>query len=457
MSSAQLESLALKQAPGEFVLEGAAPHDLKQQVAERLAAHRQRRLRAPEAGVDEAQAEAASRRRGSLRHNPIAAAVAERYAQTPSYRAFLAEQAQRAIDEAAREAESRAAEAEVAARNAQAIAVAQQNLIEELERWKAPQEFTPAAAEVSETSRIEPAERSASQASVPVKEVSSEGLTVRLYEDIGPTRRSQPASTNAFVPADYQDPEEATVLDEEIAFRQSPVFEPYVIEPTVPLPANLLEFPRQLVAARRARPRLAEGPLLDAGAPRSPQLRIFEVEAEQISHLPEPSVTPVWANIRLDAHAVSDAVISADTPLLGSSMLPPATAPMSLRIMATTVDAAIIAIGFIGFVAVASHIADGLPTGIPGTIAAGCTLAVFYLLYQLLFFSFSEQTPGMRYARLGFCTFADGNPTRSAIRRRILAQMVALCPFGVGILWSLLDDDKLGWHDRISRMYPRAY
>jgi uncharacterized RDD family membrane protein YckC len=78
-------------------------------------------------------------------------------------------------------------------------------------------------------------------------------------------------------------------------------------------------------------------------------------------------------------------------------------------------------------------------------------------VYQLLFFTFSEATPGMRYARIALCTFADDNPTRSAMRRRILAGVLAACPLGIGFLWAWLDDDGLGWHDRISRMYQRSY
>ena len=69
------------------------------------------------------------------------------------------------------------------------------------------------------------------------------------------------------------------MLDAEIAFRQSPVFEPLVAQERLRrFPGNLLEFPRQLVAAKKARPRLAEGPLLLEEAIRNPQLRIFEVE-----------------------------------------------------------------------------------------------------------------------------------------------------------------------------------
>ena len=53
----------------------------------------------------------------------------------------------------------------------------------------------------------------------------------------------------------------------------------------MPLAANLIEFPRELVAARKVRPRLAEGPLRDA-EPQAGQLRIFEVEPESIDHRP---------------------------------------------------------------------------------------------------------------------------------------------------------------------------
>jgi uncharacterized RDD family membrane protein YckC len=93
----------------------------------------------------------------------------------------------------------------------------------------------------------------------------------------------------------------------------------------------------------------------------------------------------------------------------------------------------------------------------PAAITAAVTFTVFTLLYQLLFFTLSEATPGMRYARIALCTFADDNPTRPAMRRRILATVLAACPLGIGFLWAWLDEDGLGWHDRISHMYQRSY
>jgi uncharacterized RDD family membrane protein YckC len=63
----------------------------------------------------------------------------------------------------------------------------------------------------------------------------------------------------------------------------------------------------------------------------------------------------------------------------------------------------------------------------------------------------------MRYAKIGLCTFDDENPTRKAMRRRLAAVLLSVIPFGLGILWAFFDDDRLGWHDRISRTYQRSY
>jgi hypothetical protein len=63
----------------------------------------------------------------------------------------------------------------------------------------------------------------------------------------------------------------------------------------------------------------------------------------------------------------------------------------------------------------------------------------------------------MRAARIALCTFADGNPARSAMRRRILAVLLSACPLGLGFLWAALDEERLTWHDRVSRMYQRSY
>ncbi len=458
MSSAQRDLLPLDEGPNQTEAaetEAAAPFALKEQVAQRLAAHRARRTHphdSPKPAVPVASA--------NSRASRIAAAVAERYANSQSYRAFLAEQAENAI---------RAAEAaaEAAARTAQAAADAQYHLLAELDQWNLTSPPPPS----DPASSTAPPITESFPPSPPLAQDAASGLTIRLYDADQVTRSyPNPSSighrTQPQVPLDE---EEVLALEDEIAFRQSPVFE----DPPTDIPANLIEFPRQLVAPRKARPRLAEGPLREEAdhsahqTAETAQLRIFEVEATQISSAPAvESLAPEWSSILLAAHPVSPVVEAPDAPF--QPVLSPQTARFSLRLMAAIVDGCIITAALLVFTA-AFALTVGKLSG-PATaatasritlqaaaITAAVTFAVFTLLYQLLFFTFAEATPGMRYARIGLCTFSDDNPTRAAMRRRIFAAVLSACPLGIGFLWAWLDEDGLGWHDRISRMYQRSY
>ena len=564
LNSAAVDNPNLRGIENDGAAEVRSADVLRMQVAERLAAHRRLRSRVTSPAsmlADEPE------RRGT-RSARIAAAVAERYARTPSYRAFLAAEAERAFEQA------RAA-AEVAAMNAQAIAEAQQRMLdafdEDNERAmrRTAQETARAAGvqspaeegfraaqdeprcardvEVRESGAVElnlwpelepekaprarsDTPRAARQSAMP--RVSSEaaraaisaaghasGLTVRLYEEAdgrargygGVTQRlaipvPTPVHTNR---REYRNDAEAIALDEEIAFRQAPVFEEPA-GPPVPLPANLIEFPRQLVAPRKARPRLAEGPLREEteAAPGDGQLRIFEVDPAQISTQPVESLTdaPQWSSIWLDAPpapaSLSDAAKlagragfqqgmdeAADAVALADHLAVPAVQPASLgrRTVAGGIDAAIVFAAVCGFAATSLAIfnrasgchAGAWQTGVtllpalrlvaasiasetgvqPSQIGiAGAVVGVFLVaLYKALFFWFTDATPGMRCARIGLCTFDDENPTRKAIRRRLGALLLSAVVGGFGFAWAMLDEERLTWHDRITRMYLRKY
>ncbi|HUZ93897.1 MAG TPA: RDD family protein [Edaphobacter sp.] len=484
MSSAQLDIQPLDEAAEEAEA-ALAPLALKQQVAERLAAHRARHGQQAAAPAPTIVRPASTKPRAAQ----IAAAVAERYAQSQSYRAFLAAEAERAIQEAQ-------AAAEVAARSAQAIADAQNALLAELEQWElTPPPAPPSPLSVSPTSSSATPDLSSlapqslssfapptlssfaegggsASSTAPQQQVSSVGLTVRLYED---RNHAIPGPFSGASHNRYQNPfaeieeDERLALEDEIAFRQSPTFE----DPIAPveIPANLIEFPRQLVASRRARPRIAEGPLREEAeqAHDATQLRIFEVEPTQISTAPAAesaeSIIPEWSSILLSALPVSSYVEPETSRLPFSPVLPLHAASPSLRLMAAMVDGCILLAAFLSFVVVfvltlaklpAPPVAAHIPLQIAAIGSVG-VLALMALIYQGLFFTFSDTTPGMRYARIGLCTFNDENPTRAAMRRRVLAGVLAACPLGLGFLWAWLDDDSLGWHDRISHIYQRSY
>ncbi|MBS1815177.1 MAG: RDD family protein [Acidobacteria bacterium] len=445
---------------------------LKREIAERLATHRRRKG---------ASGPRTSLSADSTPANPIAAAVAARFSNEVSYQEFLKAEA----ESQRRQAE---AAAEIARRNAEAIAQAQRELMEDLAEWNAriaaanaanpyyaadENEIQPAihpmlvempaaqceaepSAAVPITQEIS-AQEDASDARTPEASARIDSAISRFEEAVSASTLSEPTalivepehtvSPKLTVPSPKE--EALRSIREALAAAAPPV-------PTTPIPANLIEFPRQLVATRKARPRLAEGPLREETSPERTQLRIFEVEPDQVSSEPvSTSALPEWSSIRLDANSEPHAPAHVDAQ--ASFTFEPQTAPLEQRVMAAMVDGCAMAAAFLLFIGGVLWTAPVAPTGIPAAAAAAIVLLALFVAYHLFFFTFSDATPGMRYARIAFCTFGDDYPTRRAMRFRILAMLLSAAPMGMGLLWACMDENKLGWHDRISRMYPRSY
>lgn len=449
--------LPLQPLPAGTVSEEEA-RALKREIANRVADHRQRRGRPADAQTSLPMETPAPRHR-------VADSVAARFARSVSYSDFLKQEAEAAI----RQAE---AAAEVARRNAEAIAAAQQQLLEEIEQWNEPVAEQPEAHGPAEV--IAFAAPVETESPLGVSEAVTEARILAVEEPVSaPTPRVQlvepvaaPVVPEAVAPATPVRPDFAQVFTaavNEIQERPATLAERLglatgPLDSAVALPTNLIEFPRQLVAARKARPRLAEGPLRDEAdaAPERAQLRIFEVEASSVSTEPViESILPEWHTIRLDMDAPVRLTESPDAQI--SFAMPLYVAPGSQRMMAFLVDACCVFTGFLMAVTVAAYASPVLPTGLPAVLASVGTLFAFAIGYQALFFSLSGTTPGMRYARIGLCTFSDENPTRKAMLHRIFALLLAGMPLGLGLLWACMDEENLGWHDRISRMYPRGY
>jgi uncharacterized RDD family membrane protein YckC len=388
--------------------------------------------------------------------------VAARFARSVSYSDFLKQEAEAAI----RQAE---AAAEVARRNAEAIAAAQQQLLEEIAQWNEPAAPQPEAhgpAEVitfaAPVETESPLGVSEARVETAAPEVASRMIVevadpVAVAEPIAPAPVEaapvpRPDFAQVFTAAVNEIQERPVTLAERLGLATGP------LEVSEALPTNLIEFPRQLVATRKARPRLAEGPLREEAdaAPERAQLRIFEVEASSVSIVPAvESVLPEWHTIRLDVDLPVRTAESPDAQI--SFALPLYVAPVSQRLMAMAVDGCCVVAGLLMAVTAAAYASPVLPTGIAAAIACVATLFLFAVGYQALFFWLSGTTPGMRYARIGLCTFNDENPTRKAMQHRIFALLLAGMPMGLGLIWACMDEERLGWHDRISRMYPRAY
>lgn len=232
-----------------------------------------------------------------------------------------------------------------------------------------------------------------------------------------------------------------------------------VVEPAQPIYANLIEFPRELVAARKVRPRLAEGPLAaEPGA----QLSIFEVDPGDVCTEPEISGAavesaqpawsqPEWSGIKLGAEPEEELYREPELQVLQAVALE--LAPFSRRLLSVVFDVALIGTAFV----TAAMVAATRTAQLPGLRAIEMGSAVALLLvggfYHVLFFTLAKATPGMRYARIRLCTFDGQLPTRAQRTTRLIALLLSVLPVGLGLMWAVFDDDRLTWHDRLSRTY----
>lgn len=435
----------------------------KQEVNRRLAAHRNRKGAEPAV-----QAPQEPHRLGSSRAAKAAARVAARYAQAPSYSQLQAEEARVAV-RAAEIATQVALEAQAVAEDALAEmhAAAQEPplrctvVMESVDRGASPDASAvaeprpaggPAMKEEVSAMELLPAPEAASNS--PETDVVAQGnggpVAVRWEPDLPMRvreRRPVPREEFELDTEDWWTPAQV---------RETLRSEPIAVDPRPPQ-ANLIEFPRELVATRRMRPRLVEAASREAA---EAQLSIFEVDPGAISTEPvaSPAVEPAawtgpeWSGIELDEHP---ATATAPIPEPAEKARKIFLAPIGRRLMASVVDSSLIlGLFFSAAVYLVSHMQHPI-AGKPAEVLGVAALVLVGFLYHALFFAAGLSTPGMRYAGIAMSTFDDDSPTRAQMRRRLGAMALSLAPVGLGFAWSIFDEDHLTWHDRISQTYLR--
>jgi len=295
----------------------------KQEVNQRLAAHRNKRGGGQ---PDSRNAVPEGPRAASARAAAAAARVAARYAKAPSYNELLAGEA-RAVARAAGAAAEAALTAQAAAeavlagleagpmsadlwdhktaRHAHSSAAPSGNAAPA--RW---QDEPPAAASpATQVQATQQAPWAGAQPrweeALPVPNQANDG-------DVWSEMRVHPAPPSyRHAQRDHAShrythhPEEGELFPDAFAPGEDPMGSA-TVDPVQHLPANLIEFPREILAARKARPRLAEGPFYDASQ-ENPQLSIFEVDPQLLAppismngSAAVPVAPPEWASIELD-------------------------------------------------------------------------------------------------------------------------------------------------------------
>ncbi len=194
---------------------------------------------------------------------------------------------------------------------------------------------------------------------------------------------------------------------------------------------NLIEFPRSAAIPVFSGPELAE-PVLER-----PRI----IEAPEI--VPPP---PALGGMLIEPAAAKE-------PDKKLADIPVSPATIAQRLAAFLVDGLILGAALAAFGAIFVRFN---PERGPIPVLAGTSVAVAFLLwmaYEFLFVVYTGSTPGLRVLKLRLVRF-DGAPTTRRTRRwRVLGSFLSAVSLGLGYLWSLLDEEGLCWHDRITRTH----
>jgi uncharacterized RDD family membrane protein YckC len=140
----------------------------------------------------------------------------------------------------------------------------------------------------------------------------------------------------------------------------------------------------------------------------------------------------------------ADGVIYCDAPVAV-----PAHRAMAAAVDTTIVILAIALFGIVFRIAGGSFVLGGKTA--PVFAAAAILLVLFY---RALFCLANGDSVGQYWTHLRLVNFDGQRPTRKQRFYRLASGLLSLLAAGIGLLWSLVDEETLTWHDHISKTFP---
>jgi uncharacterized RDD family membrane protein YckC len=126
---------------------------------------------------------------------------------------------------------------------------------------------------------------------------------------------------------------------------------------------------------------------------------------------------------------------------------------MARRVAATAIDAFLVMSAFAAFAYIFFRFTAELPPLAKIAGSGALLIGLMWSAYQYLLLVYSGTTPGLKLAKLELHRF-DGSPVPLRLRRwRVLTSVLSGLSLGLGYAWCFLDEDRLCWHDRITRTY----
>lgn len=145
--------------------------------------------------------------------------------------------------------------------------------------------------------------------------------------------------------------------------------------------------------------------------------------------------------------------VSGDTVIQCSARV----APLVLRALAAALDASMVlcALGLL----LATLTFGGVEVVIKdrtSMIVFGIAAGSVGLLYKVLFVIANGDTVGVRALRMRVVNFDGRRPTTRQRLYRFAAGWLSVLAAMLGLLWALVDEESLTWHDHVSKTFPTA-
>jgi uncharacterized RDD family membrane protein YckC len=126
------------------------------------------------------------------------------------------------------------------------------------------------------------------------------------------------------------------------------------------------------------------------------------------------------------------------------------------RLLAAAVDASMIVVAVGVFLAI-FFISGGVMAFTKQNAPFFLGVAVLItLLYRSFWYLANGDSPGMRFAGLKLVDFDGRHPDRNQRGMRLIAGLLSAVSAGLGLVWALVDEEGLTWHDHISKTFPTA-
>jgi uncharacterized RDD family membrane protein YckC len=129
-------------------------------------------------------------------------------------------------------------------------------------------------------------------------------------------------------------------------------------------------------------------------------------------------------------------------------------APANLRCAAAVLDGIAVVFGLALFFLTFHLMGGELVLTKRAGYAYAVVAAALWLFYRVFWCILKRDSVGMRRAGLRLVDF-DGYPPDGSQRAiRLAAACLGVLAAGVGLLWALFDEERLAWHDHISKTFP---